>query len=228
MGNGTALETEHVFVPGPHPGAPAGRNDADPMALILEKIEHKNNAKYTGKTLIVLCWRCCRTACLAAGCPPIVCFNYDRCIEHYLTCELMRAYTIERKEAAELVKRLRIWHPYGTIAPLDTQELNGIAYGDNEAIGGRSFQLAARTQTFTEKNQDGVMIEAIRERIRAAETVVFLGFGYYPQNLPGQLLPVSSGAKMIKNHRFEIGQAGRLCSRPPNLAAVLGPIKAKP
>jgi hypothetical protein len=53
--NGTVLETEHVFVPGPHPGAPAGHNDADPMALILEKIEHKNDAKYTGKTLIVLC-----------------------------------------------------------------------------------------------------------------------------------------------------------------------------
>ena len=113
----------------------------------------------------------------------IVCFNYDRCIEHYLTCELMRAYTIERKEAAELVKRLTIWHPYGTIAPLDTQESSGIAYGDNEAVGGRSFRLASRIQTFTEKNQDGVMIEAIRERICTAETVVFLGFGYYPQNL---------------------------------------------
>jgi hypothetical protein len=113
----------------------------------------------------------------------IVCFNYDRCIEHYLTCELMRAYSIERNEAADLVQRLTIWHPYGTIAPLDTQEPNGIAYGDNEAVSGRSFHLASRIQTFTEKHQDGLMIEAIRERIRAAENVVFLGFGYYLQNL---------------------------------------------
>ena len=46
----------------------------------------------------------------------VVCFNYDRCIEHYLTCELMRSFSIERKEAADLVNRLTIWHPYGTIA----------------------------------------------------------------------------------------------------------------
>lgn len=52
--NGTALETEHVFVPGPHPGAPVGRNQDEPMILILEKIEHKNDPKYDGKTLVVL------------------------------------------------------------------------------------------------------------------------------------------------------------------------------
>jgi hypothetical protein len=53
--NGMVLETEHVFVPGPHPGAPSGRDQDEPMALILEKIAHKNDPKYAGKTLIVLC-----------------------------------------------------------------------------------------------------------------------------------------------------------------------------
>lgn len=53
--SGSVVETEHVFVPGPHPGAPAGRNDTESMALILEKIEHKNDAKYAGKTLVVFC-----------------------------------------------------------------------------------------------------------------------------------------------------------------------------
>lgn len=113
----------------------------------------------------------------------VVCFNYDRCIEHYLTCELMRSFSIERKEAAGLVKRLMIWHPYGTIAPLDTQELNGVAYGDNESIRGRSFHLATRIKTFTEQHEDRVMIAAIRERISHAKIVVFLGLGYYPPNL---------------------------------------------
>jgi hypothetical protein len=113
----------------------------------------------------------------------IVCFNYDRCIEHYLTCELMRSYHIDREAAAKLVSRLTIWHPYGTIAQLDTQDLNGVAYGDNESVSGRCFHLAARIRTFTEKHEDRAMIDAIRARIRAAETVVFLGFGYYKQNL---------------------------------------------
>ncbi len=113
----------------------------------------------------------------------VICFNYDRCIEHYLTCELMRSYHIDRKEAAKLVSRLAIWHPYGTIAPLDTQEPNGVAYGDNESVSGRCFHLAARIKTFTEKHEDRAMIDAIRARIRAAETVVFLGFGFDKQNL---------------------------------------------
>jgi hypothetical protein len=113
----------------------------------------------------------------------VVSFNYDRTIEHYLTCELMRAYSIERTEAASLVKRLTIWHPYGTIAPLETQEHNGVAYGDNESVSGRPFDLAPRIQTFTEEHKDNAMLDAIRARIRAAEIVVFLGFGYYKQNL---------------------------------------------
>jgi hypothetical protein len=53
--NGTVLETEHVFVPGRHPAAPAGRHQDEPMTLILEKVAHKNDTKYAGKTLIVLC-----------------------------------------------------------------------------------------------------------------------------------------------------------------------------
>jgi hypothetical protein len=39
---------------------------------------------------------------------------------------------------------------------------------------------------------------------------------------------VSSGVITNKNHRFRIRHASTLSSRPPNLAAVLGPIKAEP
>ena len=81
------------------------------------------------------------------------------------------------------MKRLTIWHPYGTIAPLDTDEHNGIAFGQNEYVNGRCFELASRIKTFTEEHEDRPMIEQIRATIRKAETVVFLGFGYYSQNL---------------------------------------------
>lgn len=145
-----------------------------------------------GRSVIDDTWYWPFVKMLLEGSPPldelfdglsVICFNYDRCIEHYLTCELMRSYHIDRKEAAKLVGRLDIWHPYGTIAPLDTQEVNGIAYGDNEFVSGRCFQLAARIKTFTEKHEDRAMINSIRARIRGAETLVFLGFGFYKQNL---------------------------------------------
>jgi hypothetical protein len=95
----------------------------------------------------------------------------------------MRAYNIQQTEAASLVKRLTIWHPYGTIAPLDTQDNSGVAYGDNESVSAQPFHLAPRIQTFTEEHKNNAMLDAIRTRICAAEIVVFLGFSYYKQNL---------------------------------------------
>jgi hypothetical protein len=145
-----------------------------------------------GKSWIDTTWYWAFVRILLEGSPPpeklfddvaIICFNYDRCIEHYLTCELVRSYHIDRKEAAALVSRLTIWHPYGTIAPLDTQEINGVAFGGTEAIRGRTFELAKRIKTFTEKHEDTATIEAMRTRLRTTNTVVFLGFGYYQQNL---------------------------------------------
>jgi hypothetical protein len=145
-----------------------------------------------GKSEIGDTWYWTFAKMLLEGSPPpeklfdgiaVICFNYDRCIEHYLMCELMRSYFIDRNAAAKLVSKLDIWHPYGTIAPLDTQEPTGIGYGDRESFSSRYFYLADRIKTFTEQHEDRGMIDAIRARIRAAEVVVFLGFGFYKQNL---------------------------------------------
>ena len=72
----------------------------------------------------------------------------------------------------------------------------GIAYGDDSAVCGRSFHLASRIKTFTEKHEDGAMIDAIRARIRAAEKSVVLGFGNYKQNLE---LVQPNGPRKIKS-----------------------------
>jgi hypothetical protein len=52
--NGFVIRTEHVFEPGPHPGAPTGRGE-DAAKLVLEKIAKKNKPKYAGQTLVVFC-----------------------------------------------------------------------------------------------------------------------------------------------------------------------------
>ena len=156
------------------------------------KLSDDIGAPIRGRSEVDDTWYWTFVKMLLEGSPPpeklfddiaVVCFNYDRCIEHYLTCELMRSYHIDRTEAARLVSRLTIWHPYGTIAPLNTQDPNGIAYGDDEASRFRCFHLAERLRTFTEKHDGGEMIKAIRARLQAAETVIFLGFGYYGENL---------------------------------------------
>ena len=136
-----------------------------------------------------------------------------------MTRELMRSSHIERRDAAKLVSSLTIWHPHGTIAPLDTHELNGIAYGDDSAVSGRSFHLASRIKTFTEKHEDGAMIDAVRARIRAAEKSVVLGFGNYMQNLelvqpngPTKIKSiVGAGFRSVVRERLASWSKGRSC-----------------
>jgi len=46
----------------------------------------------------------------------IICFNYDRCIEHYLYSALVAHYGITKPAAAKIMGKLRIHHPYGVIS----------------------------------------------------------------------------------------------------------------
>jgi hypothetical protein len=45
----------------------------------------------------------------------LIIFNYDRCVEHYLFHTLQKYYKISDTLAAELVKCIHIYHPYGSV-----------------------------------------------------------------------------------------------------------------
>jgi len=45
----------------------------------------------------------------------IVCFNYDRCIEIFLKEALITYYKIDEIKSVDLVGRLNIIHPYGSV-----------------------------------------------------------------------------------------------------------------
>src|SRR5581483_3663407 len=48
----------------------------------------------------------------------IICFNYDRCIEHFLINWVAAVYSIPQEDAAREVAKLVILRPYGIIGPL--------------------------------------------------------------------------------------------------------------
>jgi hypothetical protein len=50
----------------------------------------------------------------------IITFNYDRCIEHYLYHAIQNYYAIVDVE--RLMKRLKIYHPYGVVGSLPWQD----------------------------------------------------------------------------------------------------------
>ena len=108
-------------------------------------------------------------------------FNYDRCIEEFLTVSLMRRFNITRDRALGLVSRCRIVHPYGQVGsffPHDQQQ--HIAFGQVDY-----YQLApisSRIRTFTEAMED-VTSELIKDLVAQADVIVFMGFGWLPQNM---------------------------------------------
>ncbi|OWV75177.1 hypothetical protein ATY76_25605 [Rhizobium sp. R339] len=110
----------------------------------------------------------------------IVCFNYDRCIEHYLEHFLMRTYHgLGQEEARSIVSNINIIHPYGTLGDLDQ-----FPFGETENL---LENMAKNLITWSETGDDEEELEErrveIRKAIRSARQIVFLGFAFAPQNM---------------------------------------------
>ena len=113
----------------------------------------------------------------------IVCFNYDRCIEHFLIHAITLHYQIEIDEARRLVSEsLSILHPYGLVGDLTAPNTpGGVTFGQH-LTRENLIEVSGRINTFTEQRDQGTM-DAIKAEVSEAETIVFLGFGFLPDNM---------------------------------------------
>lgn len=136
----------------------------------------------------------CRVADLPARLASVVLiiFNYDRCIEHYLYYALQNYYAITPSDAALLLQKLEIYHPYGTVGSLPwLSPRNSIEFG-SEPHPKKLLELAGQIKTFTEgTDATSSQIDAIRTQMTTAHRMVFLGFAFHRLNL-GLLLPEGS------------------------------------
>jgi len=105
----------------------------------------------------------------------IICFNYDRCIEHYLENALTRSfYGLTQLEARAIVERINIIHPYGWLGSLEEFPFGGTAnFG----------KMAGNIITWSESIQDFEIVTKMRKSIREARQIAFLGFGFAAQNM---------------------------------------------
>ncbi|ASW08560.1 hypothetical protein [Rhizobium sp. 11515TR] len=117
----------------------------------------------------------------------IICFNYDRCIEYYLRRQIAAAYRIPLGDAHEIVMKMNIIHPYGTLGGLT---LNDSGYGDGLLSFGakmdqniRLEEIAKNIRTYTEQTHDINRTMKIHNAIGNSNVLVFLGFGFNNQNL---------------------------------------------
>ncbi len=114
----------------------------------------------------------------------LIVFNYDRCIEHFLYHALQTYYKIGRDKAADLVRSIKIYHPYGTVGGLHWYGgYYRVGFGE-EVNSVQLVQLADQIKTFTEGTDPNASdIDSIRNDLVNAEIVIFLGFAFHQQNL---------------------------------------------
>ncbi|MFC1650499.1 hypothetical protein ACFL2X_02915 [Candidatus Latescibacterota bacterium] len=114
----------------------------------------------------------------------LIIFNYDRCIEHFIYCALKKYYPLSDVEAANLVKEITIFHPYGIVGTLPWIDNNGaIDFGADPAAP-NLLELSMKIKTFTESTDAGSSeIVEIRKKMNLVSRLVFLGFAFHELNM---------------------------------------------
>lgn len=108
----------------------------------------------------------------------IICFNYDRCIEHYLEYAIQRAYRdVDRPAARKIVNQMNIIHPYGSLGPLDR-----FSFGTPPEHADL-YHITKNLITWSETVEDEELIDTMRQSIGSADNIVFLGFAFASQNM---------------------------------------------
>lgn len=110
-------------------------------------------------------------------------FNYDRCIEHFLLNALLNYYGFTEEDACAIIENIDIHHPYGAVGCLPWQ--NGdkkIQFGAQLGIQ-NLLSIAAQIKTFTERVEEEDTLTLLRQHVQEADTIVFLGFAFHPQNM---------------------------------------------
>lgn len=127
----------------------------------------------------------------------IICFNYDRCIEHYLYSALQNYYDLKPEEAAAVLSNLEIHHPYGTVGKLPWQDQKGgFDFGATPSPK-QLLALAGELRTFTEGiDANTSNISAIRGALSNSCRIAFLGFAFHRLNIELLFPGLADGAKV--------------------------------
>jgi hypothetical protein len=116
-------------------------------------------------------------------------FNYDRSLEQFFYEALRNSFTeISEDDIVKSLKKLKILHVYGQIAPLKWQ--NPSDYVDYKPQPNESLLQRAvnNIRTIYEEKQNPELKEA-QKLLSQAEQIFFLGFGYAPENMEVLGLP---------------------------------------
>ena len=158
----------------------------------------------------------------------VVSFNYDRCFEHFMRHAMRALYGTSLHEVDEVLRNLKVIHPYGLVGELDWQLTNpqhpGIEFGGNWQ--NRLAELSPQIRTFNEAADDGILRQ-VRDEVASVGKLVFLGFAFHPQNVsmfktkgPSKEKDIYATTRMISNVAWDAIKRELLANlggiNPPN------------
>jgi len=110
-----------------------------------------------------------------------VVFNYDRCIEQFLSHALNVYFKIGFLRAQQIMGTLMIIHPYGKVGELYNPD-GAVGFGE-DLNHQKLVTVAKKIKTFTEQTNNNPEQEEVYSTIERADKIVFLGFAYHPINM---------------------------------------------
>ena len=117
----------------------------------------------------------------------IITYNYDRSFERFFLSALMSTYGVNEVVGWETLRRtVKIVHVYGQLGPLVGREALLYGFKINETAVRRAME---NIRIVPEGEPGGKEFEIAQQLIADAEIVIFLGFGYHPQNVDRLNLP---------------------------------------
>jgi len=112
-------------------------------------------------------------------------FNYDRSLEHFLFTAIRNTHQADEGSVPSVMDRIPIMHVHGRLGRLGWQKPHRQYTREfNSALNADCLRQAA--EFIHIPGTDGSPLElgtAITQELSWAERVVFLGFGFHPQNL---------------------------------------------
>jgi hypothetical protein len=114
-----------------------------------------------------------------------VVFNYDRTFEIAWLLMLIVRYQLSGRAAFQVVRELRVFHPYGTVGAIDwDQEPGRLVRAFGSRAPGQLQQAAQSIRTYSEQSDDEhTAFPRLRALVKAAPKVVFLGCALHLQNI---------------------------------------------
>jgi hypothetical protein len=107
-------------------------------------------------------------------------FNYDRCLQVFLIRALELYFQIDNERARKIIATVEIVHPYGNLGDMDDSVHTMPMFGSTDCD---LYAVSQRLKTFSESEIDAGKSDKIRGFMSAAETLIFLGFAFYDQNM---------------------------------------------